>query len=162
MIQRGVRGDTPTGHHTAAPCQSSEVRCQHPASSTIPHSPFPAPGPPLRLCAPASLRLCVSCLAPTLKLNQKLHAWWTLDFPAFRTEAAKALKTDIPLKERGDWEDALASWQAEHHQLPRKLIAIEQEINAPIYCLYDLSPADIQLLDEHAQHAMTNCAYGEA
>ena len=95
------------------------------------------------------------------KRNQKLHAWWPLDFPTFRKEVTKALKTDIPLKERGDWEHALAGWQAEHQQLTTKLIAIEQEINDRVHRLYALSPADIQLLDEHFRHAMIDYAYGE-
>ena len=111
-----------------------------------------------RLRVPAPLRFSPR---PDAKLNQKLHAWWTLDFATFLKEVTKALKGDIPLKERGDWEDALAGWQAEHQQLTTKLIAIEQEINDRVHRLYALSPADIQLLDEHFRHAMIDYAYGE-
>ncbi len=95
------------------------------------------------------------------KLNQKLTAWWTLDFPTFRKETSKALKADIPVKERNDWEEALSEWQAEHAKLTAQLVATEEEINDRVYHLYALWKADIALMEEHAEHAMINCAYGE-
>ena len=111
--------------------------------------------------APPRLRAFAFRLPSDAKRNQKLHAWWPLDFPTFRKEVTKALKTDIPLKERGDWEHALQTWQTDHTRLTAQLVAIEEESNARVYRRYGLSPADVQLLDQHAQHAMINCAYGE-
>ena len=95
------------------------------------------------------------------KLNQKLTAWWTIDFPTFRKEAAKALNADIPLRERTDWEAALQEWQNDNTRLTAQLVTIEEDINDRVYHLYGLSNADIQLLDEHSQHAMIDYAYGE-
>jgi hypothetical protein len=40
--------------------------------------------------------------APDIALNQKLTAWWALDFPAFRAELHKVFTRDIPLKDRDD------------------------------------------------------------
>jgi len=94
------------------------------------------------------------------KLNQKLTAWWGLDFPTFRKETSKALKADIPVKERNDWEEALGEWQAEHTKLTAQLVAAEEEINDRVYRLYGLSKADIALLEEHAEQVMINYAYG--
>ncbi|MGI9179612.1 MAG: Eco57I restriction-modification methylase domain-containing protein, partial [Longimicrobiaceae bacterium] len=37
-------------------------------------------------------------------LNRRLTDWWTLDFPAFRAEVKKALKREIPVRERDEWE----------------------------------------------------------
>ena len=38
------------------------------------------------------------------KLNQKLTAWWELDFTSFRREVKKIFKRDVPLTERDEWE----------------------------------------------------------
>ena len=47
----------------------------------------------------------------TAKLTKRLKEWWTLtDFAAFQKEVKKALKSDIPLKERNDWENWLAEF----------------------------------------------------
>ena len=74
----------------------------------------------------------------------------------------KALKADIPVKERSDWEEALCEWQAEHAKLTAQLVATEEEINDRVYHLYALSKADIALLEEHAEQVMINYVYGEA
>ena len=95
------------------------------------------------------------------KLNQKLTAWWGLGFPTFRREAGNALKADIPVKERNDWEEALGEWQADHTKLTAQLVATEEEINDRVYHLYGLSKADTALLEEHAEQVMINYAYGE-
>ncbi len=42
------------------------------------------------------------------QLNGKLHDWHDLDFAAFRAEVKRALRAEIPLKERGEWEAWLA------------------------------------------------------
>ena len=53
----------------------------------------------------------------TPPLNQKLTAWWELDFPAFRGEIQKVFRQDIPLKERDAWEAWLAERRGQHEQL---------------------------------------------
>jgi hypothetical protein len=47
-------------------------------------------------------------------LNQKLSAWWDLDFPALRAELLKVFKKDIPVKDRDDWEEWLSIQREKH------------------------------------------------
>jgi hypothetical protein len=47
----------------------------------------------------AHRRILADLGTPGKALNQKLTAWWNLDFPAFRAEILKVFKRDIPLKE---------------------------------------------------------------
>ena len=46
-------------------------------------------------------------------------------------------------------------------KLTAQLVATEEEINDSAYRLYGLSKADIAFLEEHAEHAVINYAYGE-
>lgn len=80
------------------------------------------------------------------KLTRKLDAWHALDFIAFRAEVKKALKTEIPLKERGDRESYLAENAAEVHRLSAEIAAAERAIDALVYRLFDLTPDEITLL----------------
>ena len=59
----------------------------------------------------------------TPPLNQKLTAWWELDFPAFRGEIQKVFRQDIPLKERDAWEAWLAEHRGQHDQLTAAIVA---------------------------------------
>jgi len=82
------------------------------------------------------------------KLTKKLKEWWTLpDFPAFQKEVKKALKADIPLKERNDWDTWLSENRAEIDRLTDRIRTCEREINAKVYALYDLDADDIALLE---------------
>jgi hypothetical protein len=74
-----------------------------------------------------------------LVLNNRLTEWWTLDFAAFRAELRKAFKAEIPVKERADWETALAGWQHQHADLTARLIAIETEIDDRVCRLFNLT-----------------------
>jgi len=94
-------------------------------------------------------------------LNQKLTAYWTLDFPSFRAEVAKALKRDIPVRERADWEQSLAEWRNLHTALTQQLTAAEEELNRRIYQLYGLSEQDIDLLGKHGRQAQIWYPLGE-
>ncbi len=89
-------------------------------------------------------------------LNQKLTAWWELDFAAFRAEVKKLFKRDIPLKERDDWEAWLLDRQAKHQQHTQQIIALETDLNARVYGLFSLTPAEITLIEESTKYR-----YGE-
>jgi hypothetical protein len=89
-------------------------------------------------------------------LNQKLTAWWELDFPAFRAELQKVFKQDIPLKERDDWEEWLALRRREHQQRTEAIVRMEIELNARVYALFDLTPGEIALIE-----GSTKYRYGE-
>lgn len=97
----------------------------------------------------------------THTLNQKLNAWWRLDFRAFRVELRKALKTELPLKERADWEAALAGWQGEHQTLTRRLVDLETAVNDRVDHRFALTPAERRTLDDHMRQAMIDYPLGE-
>jgi len=81
-------------------------------------------------------------------LTTRLKEWWTLpDFPAFQSEVRKALKADIPLKERNEWEGWIAENRAEIHRLTAEIARIEGKIDAKVYALFDLMPEEIALLE---------------
>ncbi|MEA2998437.1 MAG: hypothetical protein QOK17_270 [Sphingomonadales bacterium] len=82
------------------------------------------------------------------KLTERLRAWWDLpDFAAFQTEVKKALKADIPLKERNGWENWISQNRTRIHALTAEIARIESEINACVYGLFDLTPDEIALLE---------------
>ncbi len=93
---------------------------------------------------------------PGKRLNQKLTAWWTLDFPSFRAEIKKVFKHDIPLRDRDDWEACLDERRAEHERRTAEIVRLETELNARVYALFDLTPAEIQTIEQ-----ITKYRYGE-
>lgn len=81
------------------------------------------------------------------RLSRKLDEWWTLDFPAFRDEVKRAFRTEIPVRERGEWEAYLAKHAAEVRALDAEIQKAEREIDAIVYRLFDLTPDEIALLE---------------
>lgn len=82
------------------------------------------------------------------KLSTALKEWWTLpDFPAFQREVKKALKAEIPLRARSEWEDWITTTRAEINTLSAEISRLEAEINAKVYALFNLTPAEIELLE---------------
>ena len=82
------------------------------------------------------------------KLSNKLQNFWTLDFAAFRAEAKRAFKTEIPVKDRDGWEKYLVEKSAEVTRLTTEIEAAEREIDAIVYELFDLTPDEIKLLED--------------
>jgi hypothetical protein len=85
-----------------------------------------------------------------------LTSWWNLDFPAFRAEIKKVFKKDIPLAERDEWEDWLAEQRADHQRLTADIVRLESELNTCVYALFDLTPEEIQTIEESTKYS-----YGE-
>ena len=84
-------------------------------------------------------------------LGDKLGAWWLLpDFKAFSAEVVKRFKTDIPLKERNDWEHLFTQGRTRIQQLSANLAAAERSIDEAVYELFGLSAADIALIERAA------------
>jgi N-6 DNA Methylase/TaqI-like C-terminal specificity domain len=82
------------------------------------------------------------------KLTERLKAWWDLpDFAAFQAEVKKALKSDIPLKDRNEWENWISDNRNKIHALTAEIARIEGEINTKVYALFDLTPDEIELLE---------------
>jgi hypothetical protein len=82
------------------------------------------------------------------KLNGKLREWWALaDFAAFRREAKKLFKQDIPLKERGDWEELFNEQRAAVRERDDTIAAAEASIDRIVYGLFGLDAEEIALLE---------------
>jgi hypothetical protein len=81
------------------------------------------------------------------KLSRKLEEWWTFDFAAFRAEVKRTLRSDIPVRERRDWEAYLEKHGAEVRSLDAEIKKAEREIDAIVYRLFDLAPDEIALLE---------------
>ncbi len=56
-------------------------------------------------------------------------------------------KADIPLVERSDWEDWLTRDKAEIVRLSTEIEALETQINAFVYDLFELTLDEIALLE---------------
>jgi hypothetical protein len=81
------------------------------------------------------------------RLSGKLENFWNLDFAAFRAEAKKVFKADLPVKDRDDWEKYLAEKSAEVFKITAELELAEREIDAIVYKLFDLTKDEIKLLE---------------
>ena len=92
----------------------------------------------------------------SVTLNQKLTAWWTLDFPALRAELHKAGGHDIPVAQRDEWEAWLAAQRADHARLTADIVHRETELNARVYALFGLTEDEIAIIE-----ASTKYRYGE-
>lgn len=85
------------------------------------------------------------------KLTERLKAWWELpDFAAIQAEVRRALKADIPLRDRNEWENWIGENRAEIHRLSAEIIRIEGEIDKQVYALFDLTAEEIVLLEAQA------------
>ena len=94
--------------------------------------------------------------APGASLNQKLAAWWDLDFQALRVELKKALKRDIPVADRDGWERLLITRSEAHRQITATIVQFETELNAQVAALFQLTPEEIALIAQ-----ATAYRYGE-
>lgn len=93
-------------------------------------------------------RLLTDLATPGVKLSRKLKDFHQLDFAGFRAEAKKALKAEIPLKERGQWEDLFNAAKAEVLRLNAEIAAAEREIDRLVYAAFELTPDEIDLLEK--------------
>ena len=81
------------------------------------------------------------------KLSRKLEEWWTLSFSDFRDEVKRVFRTEIPVKERGQWETYLAEQGDRVRALSAEIEAAEREIDGIVYRLFDLTGEEIALLE---------------
>jgi hypothetical protein len=86
------------------------------------------------------------------KLNQKLTAWWQLEFPTFRTEVQKVLRHNIPLKERDAWDAWLTERRAEHDLRTAEIVRLETELNERVYRLFDLTLDEVRVIEETTKY----------
>ena len=101
-------------------------------------------------------RLLTDFGRPGISLNQKLTAWWTLDFSGLRQELVKVFKRDIPVGERDEWQAWLTAQQEAHRGRTLAIIAREADLNARVHVLFGLADAEVALIE-----AATKYRYGE-
>jgi hypothetical protein len=101
-------------------------------------------------------RILADLGTPGKALNQRLTAWWDLDFAAFRAEVQKVFRQDIPVKARDEWDEWLAERRAAHAAHTAEIVALETELNARVYALFALTPEEIAIIA-----AATKYRYGE-
>jgi hypothetical protein len=101
----------------------------------------------------ARRRLLADLGAPGRPLNQRLTAWWTLDFSGLRAEVQKVFRRDIPLRERDDWEAWLAEQQAAHARHTAEIVRLETDLNARAAALFDLTPAEVAIIAASTKYA---------
>jgi len=101
-------------------------------------------------------RLLADLGIPGKTLNNRLTAWWDLDFPALRAELNKVFQRDIPLKDRDAWESWLETNCAEHTRHTAEIVRLETELNTRVYALFNLTPDEIETIE-----AGTKYRYGE-
>ncbi len=93
--------------------------------------------------------------SPGVSLNQKLTAWWTLDFAGLRRELVKVFQHDIPMKERDDVQEWFEAQKEAHTGRTAVIIARETDLNARVFALFGLAEAEIALIE-----AATKYQYG--
>jgi len=101
-------------------------------------------------------RILTDLGAAGAKLNQKLTAWWELDFAGFLAQVRTALKREIPVRQRDDWEGWLAVQRAEHEQRTAEIVRLETQLNQLVYDLFGLTLVEIKLIEESTRYR-----YGE-
>ena len=89
-------------------------------------------------------------------LNQKLTAWWELDFAGFLAQVRVAFKREIPVRLRDDWEEWLVPRRSEHERRTAEIVRSETQLNERVYALFDLSPAEVRIIEESTKYR-----YGE-
>jgi hypothetical protein len=73
-----------------------------------------------------------------------------------RAELKKGLGAEIPLRQRDEWEAWLDAKRAEHERLTAEIVRLETALNARVYELFDLTPAEIKIIEESTKYK-----YGE-
>jgi hypothetical protein len=102
-----------------------------------------------RFAIQSAVRRRILDLAPPekRKLNGRLDDWHALDFPVFLKEIKKHFRADIPLKQRGEWENYLSEKAREVARLTAEIAAAEVEIDRLVYAAFELTPDEITLLE---------------
>lgn len=92
-------------------------------------------------------RRILADLAPAgARLNAKLTDWTTLNFKAFHDEVKKLFKQPIPLPERDAWQTRFEADKQRAQELTAEIALCERAIDAEVYRLFNLTPAEIALI----------------
>ena len=83
---------------------------------------------------------------PPAKLTCRLQAWWKLDFAGFRAEVTKALRSDIPIREREGWETYLNEKRTELRDQVAIMRNSERKLEEATVELFGLTATEAALL----------------
>lgn len=81
------------------------------------------------------------------RLSAKLADWAALDFKAFHDEVKKLFKQPIPLAERDAWQTRFDADKQRAQELTAEITHCERAIDAVVYRLFNLTPAEIALIE---------------
>lgn len=89
-------------------------------------------------------------------LNEKSQEWWKRSL----NELGDALKTSFRLKSNPfkkpqtaeEWDEYLSQKRKEHVSYSQQLASAEAEINERVYRLFELTAAEIELLQREVEH----------
>lgn len=95
-----------------------------------------------------SHRLLTDLAVPEAKLSRKLKHFHDLNFSDLRVEIKRALKAEIPLKERAQWETLHAEAGVEVRRLTEEIRTAEREIDRLVYEAFALTAEEIMLLEK--------------
>ena len=88
--------------------------------------------------------------------HQKAKAWWELSLNQLGDALKQSFKLPTnPLKNpraADEWEPYLREKQTENARLTRALDDAEAELNDRVYRLFDLTAAEIKLLQKEVEH----------
>lgn len=87
-------------------------------------------------------------LAPTAATIPAFRDWPDLDFAGLRTLLHKRCRTDIPVRERDDWERFFETRKADVAALDACIKDAEAEINDRVYRLFDLTADEIAAIKD--------------
>ena len=95
----------------------------------------------------------------SLPFGKKLRDWWELKFKDFSLEVKARFKKTIPVAERGEWEEYLATQQAEMSALLQRLIACQADLDEAVFDVFVMSPSDRKTIQSVVGSAF---GFGEA
>ena len=61
-------------------------------------------------------------------------------------------KREIPVRQRDDWKGWLAAQRSEHEARTAEIVRLETQLNPRVYALFDLTVAEIKLIEESTKY----------
>ncbi len=81
------------------------------------------------------------------KIGKKLETWYKLEFSAFLKELEKA-KVKLTLAQKAEWMTYFNAQKQGAVALQMEIMQIDKTIDQMVYKLYDLTPSEIELIEE--------------
>jgi hypothetical protein len=90
----------------------------------------------------------LSDLDPRIYSTVAMRQWPTFTFATLKATLAKRFKITIPVAERDDWEQWFEGKRVKAATLAGRIGEIEEEIDAHVYRLFDLTPTEIAAIED--------------